>query len=79
LIFEGGLEDFEKKFPAIQGGKKKYPAAKYIGKKISCAAIYRKKISVLFPWAEKNSCSLNFPTPPSKIKWSATNVATALT
>jgi hypothetical protein len=23
LIFEGGLEDFEKKFPAIQGERKK--------------------------------------------------------
>jgi hypothetical protein len=27
LIFEGGLEDFEKKFPAIQGERKKNHAA----------------------------------------------------
>jgi hypothetical protein len=63
LIFEGGLEDFEKKFPAIQGGKKKYPAAKYIGKKISCAALLQEK-NICLAQSEFSS------TPPLPQKWS---------
>jgi hypothetical protein len=64
LIFEGGLEDFEKKFPAIQGGKKKYPAAKYIGKKISCAAILQEKNICLVPLGGKKFLQSEFSNPP---------------
>ena len=40
----GGLEDFEKKFPAPQGERKKYHAVYNRGKKISCKRERSKKI-----------------------------------
>jgi hypothetical protein len=43
LIFEGGLEDFEKKFPAIQEERKKNHAACNREKKISCKRERSKK------------------------------------
>ena len=43
LIFEGGLEDFEKKFPAIQVERKKNHAAYNREKKVSCKRERSKK------------------------------------
>jgi hypothetical protein len=47
LIFEGGLEDFENKFPAIQGERKKNHAAYNREKKISCKREGSKKNSYM--------------------------------
>jgi hypothetical protein len=44
LIFEGGLEDFGKKFSAVQGERKKNHAAYNREKKISCKRERSKKI-----------------------------------
>ena len=44
MIFEGGLKDFEKKFPAIQGERKKNHAAYNQEKKYHAKESAQKKI-----------------------------------